>query len=151
MRYPSQSSYSDRGVIHLGFPAGVTSLGFDGMFGVHPALQKGVDVRASMPTGRPKKSYYKDAHGLLRTASCKTKAKVRATLPNRTAGWLFCTDCRAGEGRVVAECELINNESCKDKDVFIRKLLNRRGGGRVTCLVHDDMFHFYEYVRKHHP
>lgn len=151
VRYPSQSNFSDRCVMHLGLPPGTTSLGFDGMFGVHRALQKGVDVRTSMPVGRPRTKYYKDARGILRTASCKTKAKVRATLPNRTAGWLFCTDCRKGDGCVVAGCELINNESCKDKDSLIRSILHRRGGGRVTTLVHDDMCHFCEYVRKHNP
>ena len=65
---PRASLVSDRRVIHLGLPAGLTSLGFDGMFGVHRALQKGVDVRKSMAIGRPKNTYYRDAHGILRTA-----------------------------------------------------------------------------------
>ena len=116
VRYPAEKQYNHRDILFVGMPRDTTSIGFDGMFGVNRTLQTGVDVRTAMPARRPKAnqrggvSFFRDFQGLQRSCSCRTKDKVRATLPNRTGGWLFVVDCRSGDGAVLAGQELINNE-----------------------------------------
>ena len=42
---PAWHEYDNRDTLWAKIPSGLSSLGFDGHFGVHRVLQKGIDVR----------------------------------------------------------------------------------------------------------
>ena len=72
----------------------VTSVGFDGHFGVHPALLTPVESPRQVPLkGRPMKLLYEHD----RSCHCAKKDSVRQVLPDRTAGWQFAVDPCTGK------------------------------------------------------
>ena len=120
-------------------------MGFDGHFGVHRVLQKGIDVRSKRTVGRPKKVKYLEVE--VRTASCKAKGKICGLV----GGWLFVVDCRIGNGNVIAGHELINNENLEDKLKVVSSVLSKPGASAVRTIVHDDCCHFKPYALKNAP
>ena len=109
---PAAEEYDDRRVMFLPMHSKLHSLGFDGLFGVIRALKHGMDVRTKRPIGRPRQTL---VNGTRRSASCKTKNKVRQCLPARLGGRLFVVDCKKGRGNVLVGYEFINNENTTEQ------------------------------------
>ena len=130
---------------NLLFPStdGVKELCFDGHFGVHRPLMPSVEPERSVRLkGRQRK--YKEHE---RTCSCARKDTVRATYPNRTAGWQFVV--HPTSGRVLGAKEHIQNESCSDKADLLIDVMGMPGVSPDT-LIHDDNCTFEAYVQKRH-
>jgi hypothetical protein len=120
----------------------VAHLVFDGLFGVHRILEKGIDIRTKVLAGRPRKRTIKEWE---RSATCASKNKERATIPNRTGGWQFVCDGHSGE--VLVGYEHINNECNNDKHIAIQGAMSMYDI-KPRGLVHDDNCTFEKWVSK---
>jgi hypothetical protein len=153
IEYPASLQFSDRDVLKFRCPSEVvTHLVFDGHFGVHRMLEKGVDIRTKQKIGRPKKAAKAKRSATLseyiRSATCAHKDKKRATLPERTGGWQFV--CDGLTGKVLVGYEHINNEVNIDKHIALE---GARSIPNVspTGLCHDDNCDFEKWCRKRYP
>ena len=150
IEYPASLQYSDRQVLKFHCPSEVvTHLVFDGHFGVHRKLEKGVDVRTKQKSGKPRKTKrVATLSEYIRSATCANKDKKRATLPQRTGGWQFV--CDGLTGKVLVGNEHINNETCFDKHIALegaRSIPNVNPIG----LCHDDVCCFEKWCKKRYP
>ena len=122
----------------------VTSVAFDGHFGVHRALLTPVESHRQVPLkGRPMKLLHEHD----RSCHCAKKDSVRHVLPDRTAGWQFAVDpCT---GKVLGAYEHVVNERNEDKVNLLRQVLSMPLVS-ADLLLHDDACHFETYVKKQH-
>ena len=121
----------------------VTSVSFDGHFGVHRALLTPVESPRQVPLkGRPMKLLYEHD----RSCHCAKKDSVRQVLPDRTAGWQFAVDpCT---GKVLGAYEHRINERNEDKVDLLQQVLSMPLVS-ADLLLHDDACHFESYVKKY--
>ena len=120
----------------------VTSVGFDGHFGVHRALLTPVESPRQVPLkGRPMKLLYEHD----RSCHCAKKDSVRQVLPDRTAGWQFAVDpCT---GKVLGAYEHRINERNEDKVDLLQQVLSMPLVS-ADLLLHDDACHFEQQILK---
>ena len=120
----------------------ITSVSFDGNFGLHRRLLPEVEpARTVRRKGHPRKLL----HECVRSCACRQKDATRVVLPDRTAGWQFAVDpvSRA----VLGACEHPVNERTTDKVELLQSVLSMPNM-QVDLLIHDDACHFENYVRK---
>ena len=118
----------------------VSELCFDGHFGVHRALEPGVDAERTVRLkGRP---CLKEKE---RIAGCVHKDKAHVALPQQSAGWQFVLD-PAGM-KVLGGKEHLQNECIPDKLDIVMDVMSMDNVD-VDVLVHDDSCTVEKHVKK---
>jgi hypothetical protein len=143
VNFPASTLGKSRGHLLFQTSVKVSSLCFDGHFGVNRVLQGGVDPpRTVQRRGRPRVKLYKEHE---RTSTCADKEKCRLHLPNRTSGWQFVLD---PESRVcLGASEHLVNECLEDKVGLVCAVMTMPNVA-PNLLIHDDACHFQNYVLK---